>query len=98
MKAAAAAYGSAEEKPITAAIADDVSMVARMKRRLPKRSGSSLPPTLAHTPSSPIALATVAGAISAQPPAPCAAQNVRNATTQPRSADVSHVCTQYARE
>ena len=59
---------------------------------------SSLPHTLAHTPTRPITLATVAGASGVHAPGAWAATNVRNATTQPRSADISHVCTQYATE
>ena len=59
---------------------------------------SSFPHTLAHTPSRPITLATVAGASGVHAPGVWAATNVRNATTQPRSADISHVCTQYAIE
>ena len=57
-----------------------------------------MPHTLAHTPSSPITLATVAGAIGVHAPPPCAAANARKVTTQARSADISQVCTQYAIE
>ncbi len=69
-----------------------------MKRRRPNRIDSSLPHTLAHTPSNPITLATVAGAIGVHAPALCAAANVRKVTTHARSADISQVCTQYASE
>ena len=69
-------------------------MVPRMNRRRPSRMESSLPQTLAHTPTSPITLATVAGASGIQAPSPRSAANVRKATTQARSADISQVCTQ----
>ena len=55
---------------------------------------SSLPQTLAHTPIRPITLATVAGASGVHAPVVRAATKVRNVTTQPRSADISHVWTQ----
>src|SRR5262245_60361180 len=67
-RAAAPAYGSAALKPITAASAAEVSIVPRMKRRRPSRMASSLPQTLAHTPISPITLATVAGASGVHAP------------------------------
>ena len=73
-------------------------MVPKIKRRRPTRIASSLPHTLAHTPSRAIALATVAGARGVQAPGVRPATNVRKATTQPRSADISHVWTQYATE
>ena len=69
-------------------------MVPRMNRRCPNRMESSLPQMLAQTPTSPITLATVAGASGTQAPSPRSAANVKKATTQARSADISHVCTQ----
>src|SRR5262249_62133963 len=95
---AAPAYGSAALKPITAASAAEASIVPTMKRRRPNRMANSLPHTLAHTPTRPITLATVAGASGFHAPVDRAATNVRNVTTQPRSADISQVCTQYAIE
>src|SRR5262245_9652069 len=97
-RAAAPAYGRAAVKPITAANAAEMSIVPRMKRRRPNRMDSSLPQTLAHTPTRPMTLATVAGASGVQALEVWAATNVKNVTTQPRSADISHVCTQYAIE
>src|SRR5437867_11267442 len=74
-------------------------MVPRMKRRLPNRIANSLPHTLAHTPSSPITLATVAGARAVHAPAALwAAANVRNVTTHARRADVFQVWTEEASE
>src|SRR3989442_11596199 len=59
--AAAPAYGSAALKPITAANAAEMSIVPRMKRRRPNRMDSSLPQTLAPTPTRPMTPATGAG-------------------------------------
>ena len=55
-----------------------------------------VPATLAHVPTSPMAVATTVGASHGCGSPVLAATYARNATPQPRSAFISHVCAQYA--
>ena len=71
-------------------------MASRINRWRPSRIDISLPATLAHVPIKPMTVATTVGATHAFGSPDVTATQARNATTQPRSAFISQVCTQYA--